>query len=538
MFGLRTILVCAKNRFSTIKTSWVGRVIHPLTLMMPIDQMHDENEKEVFKRTLNLFDLIAVGLGAIIGAGIFVLVGNAAADFAGPAVILSFVLAGFVALLAALSFAEMSTMVPLAGSSYSFTYATMGEFAAWLLGWDLILENVIAVALVSNGWALYVRTLFTDTLHVNVEESILKSWIGWNQTTESFNRTGFALNLPAAIIVLALTLLLVYDINGSVFVNNIIVIFKVVAILIFIFASIKFIKKENYEPFIPKNEGSSNKFGVSGMFRATTLAFFAYTGFDGITTVAQDTKKSSRNNLPIAILSSFGISAVLYIGFCLALIGVVPYDQLGVVSPVLMAAQKIGMNWLAITIHLAAIASLTSVALINIMVESKILYSMANDGLLPEFLALIYETRRTPYTATIFTGVISAIFASLLPIEFLSEISSIGTLFSYFLVHAGLFIMRWTKNKDVKHSFNFPSRTYVIPILGGIISILLMHTMSKWAKMRFGVWMAVGVIVYFLYGRKKSKLRNRKKKIETVTNIFDTTNANDSIVSKTETYPI
>ncbi|CAF0996533.1 unnamed protein product [Didymodactylos carnosus] len=314
------------------------KVWNRLTLTKTQDEMEDEIQKEKSDGPLNFFHMNTIGVGAIIGAGIFVLSGNVAANYTGPSIILSYLIAAVVAFLAALSFAQMSSMLPISGSSYSYVYMTMGEFCAWLVGWDLSLEYAFAVATISVSWSAYVRSFIEMIFHIEADQWILLAPISWNQTTQSLSLTGSYCDLPAIIIVFTLSALLLYDLRATAIINSIIVVFKVVVILIFICASIKFIHPKNYHPFIPAfipRDKGGPKYGAAGLFHGTTIIFFSYIGFDTITTAAQETQRNRKKlYLPLSILTSLAISTILYIGVVSVLIGVAPYADLSIRSPI------------------------------------------------------------------------------------------------------------------------------------------------------------------------------------------------------------
>ncbi|CAF1120640.1 unnamed protein product [Didymodactylos carnosus] len=540
-----------------------------LTLRKSVDDMQMEINENPLNRPLNFFHLNTLGLGAIIGAGIFILSGNVAANFAGPSVIISFLIGSLVAFLAALSYAEMASMVPIAGSSYSYIYTTMGEFCAWLIGWNLCLEYTCAVAAVSVGWSTYVASFIEFIGNTSAEYRILSAPIAWNNTSENFYLTGAYFNLPA---MLGSPALLVYNIDVSATFNSIIVVAKIIIILIFIFTAIKYIDPKNYLPFIPKNQGGY-KYGVEGLFHGTTVVFFAFIGFDVITTAAQETSRKSQNKLPISIVTSWGISTLLYIGFVSVLVGVVKYDKLAD-DPIAVVCRAMGLRWLEIMVDVGVICGLTSVILGNLFAQSRILYTMSNDGLLPKIfghvrhpkqksqqaspvqeqypsflpaflravlksappnVAIIFPTRQAPkpgpgvpFAAPICIGAICAVLAGFLPIDFLAEMTSIGTLFAFLLVHVGVFIMHWT-HRDIKR-FKIPSKTLFIPVIGVLTCGLLMNSSTKWAKIRFGVWTITGLIIYFSYSKRRSKMWNTQEKRGRVVEPMDNTNALHELV--------
>ncbi|CAF2583606.1 unnamed protein product [Rotaria sp. Silwood2] len=473
-----------------------------------ITQLQTEAEgTNELKRTLNSCQLLALGIGSIIGTGIFVLSGEAAAKYAGPAIIVSFIIAAIVAGLAAFSYSEMASMVPISGSAYSYTYATMG---AWIIGWDLILEYLLAAATVAVGWSGYVVHFIETVSKHNATKLIVQAPVAWSDESNSFYRTGNAINLPAVMIIVALTILLIIGIGESAKVNTVIVIIKILVVLLFIFACCGYTKRSNYSPFFPPNEGSFNKYGVTGMLHGATVVFFAYIGFDSVTTTAQETKNPQRS-LPIGIIGSLLISTVLYIGVCAVMVGIVPYQTLDSPSPISEAIKGTPHGiWLPIIIDLGAIAGLTSVSLVSLLGQSRIFYSMAHDGLLPSIFAKVHPRTRTPWVSTIIIGVVCATFAAVFPLGILGEMTSIGTLVAFFLVHLSVIIMRFT-HKDVPRGFRVPLGPWVFPPIGALLCLLLMVTSSKETGIRLAVWMGIGQIIYFAYGYWHSKLRHSQQ---------------------------
>ncbi|CAF1650122.1 unnamed protein product [Rotaria magnacalcarata] len=481
-----------------------------------ITQLQDEvDQTNELKRTLSTFQLLALGIGSIIGTGIFVLSGEAAAKYAGPAVILSFIIAAIVAGLAAFSYAEMASMVPISGSAYSYTYATMGEYLAWIIGWDLILEYLLAAATVAVGWSGYVVHFIETVSKHNATKSIVDAPVAWSEESKAFYVTGKVINLPAVIIIVALTILLIIGIGESAKINLVIVIIKILVVLLFIFACCGYTHPNNYSPFIPPNEGSFNKYGITGVLHGATVVFFAYIGFDSVTTTAQETKNPQRS-LPIGIIGSLTISTVLYVAVCAVMVGIVPYKTLDSPNPISEAIKGTPHGiWLPIIIDLGAIAGLTSVSLVNLLGQSRIFYSMAHDGLLPAIFAKVHPRTKTPWVSTIIIGAFCAVFAAVLPLGILGEMTSIGTLVAFFLVHISVIIMRYT-HKDVPRSFRVPLGPWVFPSIGALLCLLLMVTSSKETGIRLGVWMGIGQVIYFSYGFWHSKLRNSQQ-LEPVT---------------------
>lgn len=485
-----------------------------------------------FKRALSATNLTTLGIGAIIGAGIFVLTGQAAAQYAGPGIVLSFIISGLACAFAGLCYAEFASMIPIAGSAYTYSYATLGEFLAWIIGWDLILEYLFAASTVSVGWGGYMvsflhdfgihiptaYTAATGSLLVNIPE------VGWQQVTSnlvtnlqtqgidinSLPHVTAILNLPAMFIVAVLTLLLVIGIRESANFNNLMVITKVSVIILFIAIGIAFIKTENWHPFIPENTGVWGQFGWSGILRGAGVIFFAYIGFDAVSTAAQEAKNPQKH-MPVGILGSLSISTFLYIMVALVLTGIVSYTVLNVADPVAVGVNAMGSKlfWLRPIVKIAAIAGLSSVILVMLMGQPRIFYSMAKDGLLPPVFAKVHRRYKTPYVSTLLTGSVAFILAGILPISILGELVSIGTLLAFVIVCISVLILRKTEP-----GLNRPFRTPLvplIPILGALICFVQMVALPLDTWLRLIIWMAIGLIIYFTYGIRKSKLRTRKE---------------------------
>jgi APA family basic amino acid/polyamine antiporter len=479
---------------------------HDLLATKSIDELREQASQEHgLKRSLTSVDLVLLGIGAIIGTGIFVLTGRAAAVNAGPAVALSFVVAGVASTFAGLCYSEMASMIPIAGSAYTYAYATMGELVAWIIGWDLILEYLVSAAAVSVGWSGYVVAFFHDTFGIDLPTAWTRAPTVWEGG--HFRGTGAYLNVPAVLIVLAVTALLVRGIRESARFNAVIVIVKVVVVLLFIAFAAPFVRTENWHPFVPANEGPFGRFGVSGIFQGATMVFFAYIGFDAVSTAAQETRNPQRD-LPIGILGSLAVCTVLYIAVSLILTGVVPYTKLSVPHPIAVGVEATGQLWLATAVEIGAIAGLSSVMLVMLLGQPRIFFAMANDGLFPAFAAKIHPRFGTPHVTTIVTGVVCAIAGGVLPIDILAELTSIGTLFAFVLVSLGVMILR-LRRPELPRAFKAPGGPFVVPICGALTSGILMYTATTATIIRLFVWMALGLGVYFGYGRKRSKLRRR-----------------------------
>ncbi len=460
------------------------------------------------KRSLSGFNLIMLGIGAIIGAGIFVLTGTAAARNAGPAVVYAFILSGITCAFAGLCYAEMASTVPIAGSAYTYAYSTMGEFIAWIIGWDLVLEYAVGATTVAVGWSGYVTSFLTQNLGLPIPASLTQAPFSYS-VDGGFGSTGAIINVPAMIIIALVTILLTIGIEESAKTNNIIVVIKVTIVLIFILAGISHVNTANWVTaanptgsFIPPQIGEG-QFGWSGIFRAAAVVFFAYIGFDAVSTAAQEAKNPQRD-MPIGILGSLAICTVLYILVAYVLTGVVPYDQLDRPEPIAAGIEAIGATWLSPFVKLGAIAGLSSVILVMLLGQTRVFFSMANDGLLPDAVSKIHPRYRTPYITTIIIGILVMIAAGFAPIGLVGELTSIGTLFAFAIVCAGVLVLRITQ-PNVERPFKTPLVWFVAPA-GALCSVYLMSSLPPDTWVRLIVWMAIGLAIYFLYGMRHSRI--------------------------------
>jgi APA family basic amino acid/polyamine antiporter len=500
---------------------------NPLFSKKPMEVlMQESGASHGLKRTLGKYNLIALGVGAIIGAGIFVLTGQASAQYAGPAVSLSFIVSALACAFAGLCYAEFAAMIPIAGSAYTYAYATMGRGVAWIIGWALILEYLFAGSTVAVGWSGYVVSFLDKNLGLPIPPELtaatgtklIQTPDGWeaysDELVQSLSAKGILvdslpqittlINLPAILIVFLVSILLIRGIKESATFNNIVVAIKLTVILLFVAFGWQFINTENWTPFIPDNTGEFGSFGVSGIFRASAVIFFAYIGFDAVSTAAQEAKNPQKD-MPWGILGSLIVCTLVYIFVALVMTGIARYTELNTAAPIAVAIDKAGegLKWLSPYIKIGAIAGLTSVILVMLMGQTRIFYSMANDGLFFKTFSKIHTTYGTPVTSTVITGAVAMIASGLLPIGVLGELVSIGTLLAFILVCVGVLILRY-KNPELKRPFKTPLFP-VVPILGIICCTSVMLFLNPLTFLIALIWLVIGVGIYFLYGRFNAK---------------------------------
>ena len=473
----------------------------------PLSQLLNEaaDSEKGLKKTLTASGLVALGIGAIIGAGLFSITGLAASMNAGPAITLSFLVAAFGCIFAGLCYAEFSSMIPVAGSAYTYSFATMGEFVAWIIGWDLVLEYAVGAATVSISWSRYLSK-FLSGYGIHIDEAYMLSPF-----------EGGIINVPAVIIVMLMSLILIRGTRESAFVNGIIVLLKVTVVLVFIAVGWQYIRPENYTPYIPENTGKFGEFGFSGIIRAAAIVFFAYIGFDAVSTAAQEAKNPKRD-MPIGILLSLAICTILYILFAHVMTGVVNYQAFAGqdgIAPVAIAVEAMGTvgpdgmitpayPWLNTAILLAILGGYASVILVMLMGQSRVFFSMSKDGLMPKVFSEIHAKFRTPAKNNLLFMVIVSLFAAFVPARVVGEMTSIGTLFAFILVCIGVLIMR-KKMPDAPRAFRTPFVPFV-PIAGILVCLFMMVFLPLDTWIRLIVWMMIGFDLYLFYGMKHSLL--------------------------------
>ncbi len=480
-------------------------------------QAEEEGEHSL-RRSLTATNLVLLGVGAVIGAGIFVITGVTAALYAGPAVTISMVLVGIACAFAGLCYAEMASTVPVAGSAYTYSYATMGELVAWIIGWDLVLEYAMGAATVATGWSGHFLSLLSFfNIHLPTALANAPFQVCTNAQVQAgaagclqvgWNSTGALVNLPSLIVTAIMTTILVVGIRESAKVNNLIVYLKVAIILIVVIYGLQHINPANWTPFIPANQGHFGEFGWSGVLRGAGLIFFAYIGFDAVSTAAQEAKNPQRD-MPIGILGSLAICTVLYVIMSAVLTGMVNYTELNVPAPVAFALERTGAStWLRALIDVGALLGLGSVVLVQMLGQSRVFYAMSRDGLLGRWAGDVHPKFRTPYKSSLITGLAVALASGFLPTATLGQLVNIGTLLAFALVCLGVLILRRTR-PDIDRPFKVPFMP-VIPILGIACCVGLMFTLPADTWLRLLAWLAIGFAVYYFYGRKHSVLRREQ----------------------------
>ncbi|MDQ2766017.1 MAG: amino acid permease [Gemmatimonadota bacterium] len=463
-------------------------------------QLDREAERNPLRRSLGRVQLIALGVGSIIGTGIFVMTGTAASQNAGPALVLSMILTTVGCAFSGLCYAEFAAMVPIAGSAYTYAYATIGEFVAWIIGWDLILEYALSVSTVAVGWSGYFVSLARDVgIHIPLAFTMPLGKV----VTDSNGATVTGIfNLPAVCIVVLVSALLISGIRQSANTNTVLVMIKAMVLVVFVIAGASYVQRANLTPFIPPNTGQFGHFGWSGILRGAGVMFFAYIGFDAVTTAAQESKDPQRD-MPVGILGSLAICTVLYIAVAIVLTGIVHYSKLNVADPLAVGIDATGLRWLSPVIKVSAIFGLFSTMLVQLLGQTRIFFSMARDGLLPRVFGRVHPRYKTPHVSTMVTGLVCAFVSGLTPIEVLGQLVSIGTLLAFVLVCIGVVILRKTAPQN-RRPFRTPW-VPVVPALGAIICLAQMVGLPGETWVRLVTWLAIGFVIYFLYGHRNAQ---------------------------------
>jgi basic amino acid/polyamine antiporter, APA family len=456
-----------------------------------LEELQAEAERGLLRRSLGPWNLTALGIGSIIGTGIFVLTGTAASQNAGPALVFSMIISAIGCGFAGLCYAEFAAMVPVAGSAYTYAYATVGEIFAWIIGWDLILEYALSTATVAVGWSGYLVSLAHD--------------FGLTVPASLAGPPG-PFNLPATFIVLVVVALLVVGIKQSADTNTLLVAIKSLVLVVFVVAGAAYVKSENLTPLVPPNTGEFGHFGWSGVLRGAGVMFFAYIGFDAVSTAAQEAKHPSRD-MPIGILGSLAICTVIYVLVAIVLLGIVPYQELNVADPLAVGIDATGLRWLSPVVKVAALFGLFSTMIVTLLAQTRIFYSMSRDGLLPPLFSAVHPRFRTPHLSTIVTGTMVGLVAGITPISVLGQLVSIGTLLAFVLVSIGIVILRRTA-PDVPRPFRTPGVPFV-PIAGAVICLAQMIGLPVATWERLVIWLAAGLLVYFGYSYRASRVSLR-----------------------------
>jgi len=477
-------------------------VLRQMCAVRPVDTQ-ESADKSRLKQVLGPWALTSIGLGATIGTGIFVLTGQVAATQTGPAITLSLLIAAFGSMLAALCYSEFAAFLPVPGSAYRYTYATLGEALAWFIGWNLLLEYAISASTVAVSWSAYVVNLLEEA-HIHLPAALVNAPLGVD-AHDHLMHTGAVVNVPAVLIVLAMTWVLYVGVRESASANTLMVTLKVAIILIVVIAGLKFINPANFHPYVPPNTGTFGHFGVSGVLQGAGIIFFSYVGFDTASTMALEARNPQRD-LPLGILGALAISALLYIAMSTVLLGMMPYHKLNVAAPVAVAIDAHPqLAWLSWPVKLGVIAGMTSVILTSLLGQPRILLSMADDGLLPTSMGKCHPRYKTPHVSTVITGIGAAAIAGIFPLDVLADLVSIGILLAFGVVCLGVLVLRYTR-PDVRRPFRVPFAHFTC-ILGFLVCCGLTLTLSNGTWIRLLVWTVIGMSIYAAYGFRNSRLR-------------------------------
>jgi basic amino acid/polyamine antiporter, APA family len=478
-----------------------------LSVTRSIAELQAEAERPTLRRALGPLNLTALGIGSVIGTGIFVLTGTAASQNAGPALVLSMIVAAVACALAGLCYAELASMMPVAGSAYTYAYASSGELVAWIIGWDLILEYALSASTIAVGWSGYFVSFLRD-LGLALPPQLTAARGATAMAADGTVLQG-VFNLPATVIVLLVAALLVIGIKQSADANTALVVLKVAVLIAFVALGASYVRREHLVPFIPPNTGEFGHFGWSGVMRGAAVMFFAYVGFDAVSTAAQEARNPQRD-MPIGILASLAICTVLYIAVAIVLIGIVPYQKLNVADPLAVGIDATGLRWFSPIVKVSALFGLFSTMLVQLLGQTRIFYSMSRDGLLPDLFGVVHPRFRTPWLSTMLTGGVVAVAAGLLPISVLSQLVSIGSLLAFVLVCVGVLILRRTA-PEVVRPFRVPGVPWV-PILGALACLAQMVSLPWATWERLIIWMGIGFAVYFLYSRQRARARRLERR--------------------------
>ncbi len=481
-------------------------MLHQLFARKTSFRNDDDTHGPGLRRTLGPWGITALGIGAVIGTGIFVVTGTAAAEHAGPAVLISFVLAAIVSGFSALCYAEFATLIPISGSSYSYAYATLGELTAWFIGWNMVLEYGISASAVAASWTGYFGSLLRDVFGIHLPVALSNAPLAF--TDGHLVHTGALFNLPAVAIVLALTWLCYIGIRESSGMNALMVLLKVGLIVVIIVAGARYVNVDNWHPFIPAQQGP-DKYGWSGIFRGAAMVFFAYIGFEATSTAAQECKNPQRD-LPFGIMVSLFLCTVLYLGMAAVMTGLVPAAMLDTADPVITAMRgHPQLDWLRPLVEIGALIGLSSVILVMIIAQPRIFMIMARDGMLPKVFARVHPRHRTPHINTLITGFGIALLAAIFPLDLLADLTSMGTLIAFAAVCAGVLILRYTQ-PDLPRTFRVPAAWFTCT--AGVLSCSFLLSQMNWFNWTLmGVWTVFGLAIYFLYGYRNSLLRQRAR---------------------------